>query len=163
MTLVYLPLFVLTYLHQPLINLPPKLLSLEQMNPKTCTKRKPKSHPSKSNQNPSSFPIETTIIWSNWAFISNEFNDNGCGDDECSSVGSNANLSAQRNIQELKLSEKLGTKIEKELEREIMEGILVLVQRLSDLKAKQICKGLEEMHLGQFLGEFYGSNGCTLC
>ncbi|KAL7208612.1 hypothetical protein ACSBR1_030363 [Camellia fascicularis] len=109
-------------------------------------------------------------MWSNIAFIST--------DDDCwSSMGSNTILSsplkdknksrsiAMHNVteEELKLREELAKEIEKELEREIMEGILVLVRRLTDLKAKQITRGLKNFHLDEFLGELYGSNSCTLC
>lgn len=39
--------------------------------------------------------------------------------------------------EEWRIREELALEIEKELEREIMEGLLVLVRRLSNLKAKQ--------------------------
>ncbi|KAF5187191.1 hypothetical protein FRX31_023222 [Thalictrum thalictroides] len=51
--------------------------------------------------------------------------------------------------EEMRLRNELAMEIEKELEREIMEGILMLVHRLSDLKAKQQSSvyGLKNFHM----------------
>ncbi|KAL5714938.1 hypothetical protein ACHQM5_016833 [Ranunculus cassubicifolius] len=43
--------------------------------------------------------------------------------------------------EEMRLREELGMEIEKGLEREIMQGILILVHRLRDLKEKQADQG----------------------
>ncbi|OMO51061.1 hypothetical protein COLO4_37830 [Corchorus olitorius] len=79
-------------------------------------------------------------------------------DDHFSSVGSNilsttsprddqCDYKLIRNMhvtaEELKIREELTMEIEKQLERELMDGILVLVRRLSHLKAKQIAKNLD--------------------
>ncbi|XWS15259.1 hypothetical protein CRYUN_Cryun35bG0079800 [Craigia yunnanensis] len=117
----------------------------------------------------SSFRHDSTFIWSNLAFISDENNDN-----DCSSVGSNTLLISPEECnkrkeyfnmhvteEELKIREELVREIEKELEREIMDGILVLVHRLSDLKAKQIAKGLKKLDLDAITREFSALNCCS--
>ena len=112
------------------------------------------------------------VIWSNLAFI----NDN---DDNRSSQGkfsilkpSERDLSTNRSSfftshlseEEFQIREELGREIEKELEREIMEGILVLVKRLSNLKAKQILRSLKKLNLDEFLNLLHGSSNCgTTC
>ena len=119
----------------------------------------------------SPFRQDSTFIWSNLAFISDENNDN-----DCSSVGSNTLLISPEDCnkrkeyfnmhvteEELKIREELVREIEKELEREIMDGILVLVHRLSDLKAKQIAKGLKKMDLDAITKEFSAVNRCSSC
>ncbi|KAL3572704.1 hypothetical protein D5086_026608 [Populus alba] len=63
--------------------------------------------------------------------------------------------------EEMRIREKLAREIETELEREIMEGILLLVRRLSILRAKQINRALEDLNLDQYLSEI--CNSCNLC
>lgn len=95
------------------------------------TKKKP------INQKPTA-PI---VIWSNSAYDEA---------DEQSSTGSNEPWPADDTTtkkflmceEERKLREELGREIEKELERELMDGIVILVRRLSDLKAKQYLREL---------------------
>lgn len=93
-------------------------------------------------------------IWYNSAFMP----------DECSSVGSNhvntrgalarekrsystspaflLSPSAECGEEEVRIREELAREVEEELERELMEGILVLVRRLSHLKAEQIARAI---------------------
>ncbi|KAG9444297.1 hypothetical protein H6P81_015637 [Aristolochia fimbriata] len=116
-----------------------------------------KTSPRLPKRNPPPFPTGATVLWSNSAYVP---------EDACSSVGSNRGcngagpilppLTTRKgthfapgmthiNEEEQRLREELAAEIEKELEREIMEGILVLVRRLSELKANQIAHGLKDL------------------
>ncbi|XP_020695600.2 uncharacterized protein LOC110109045 [Dendrobium catenatum] len=50
--------------------------------------------------------------------------------------------------EELRLREELEMEIERELEQELIDGISELVRRLSDLKARQIARGLVKVNGG---------------
>lgn len=143
------------------LNTPTKTIRMKSSN---FPKRKPNSHPPKFKA--SAFSNESTFIWSNLAFVSDD--DNG----KCSITGSNISsgcptenrreyFSMNVTEEEMRIREELAREIETELEREIMEGILLLVRRLSILKAKQINRALEDLNLDKYLSEICTS--CNLC
>uniref|UniRef100_A0A6M2EYN7 Uncharacterized protein n=1 Tax=Populus davidiana TaxID=266767 RepID=A0A6M2EYN7_9ROSI len=141
------------------LNTPAKTI---RMKSSTFPKRKSNYHPPKFKA--SAFSNESTFIWSNLAFVSDD--DNG----KCSITGSNISSGCPtenrreyifQHEEEMRIREKLAREIETELEREIMEGILLLVRRLSILRAKQINRALEDLNLDQYLSEI--CNSCNLC
>lgn len=145
-------------------------LNIISMRSSTFSKRKSKTHPLKFKP---AFSNQSTFIWSNLAFISDEEDDND--NVKRSSIGDNIMFGFPKenkrreyfnmNVteEEMRIRDELAKEIEKELEREIMDGILVLVRRLSDLKAKQIARGLEDLNLDQLLSQVCPSHSCNLC
>lgn len=83
------------------------------------------------------FSKEATFIWSNLAFVSDDDDDERNGKCRPADNTRRDYFNMAVTEEEWRIREELALEIEKELEREIMEGLLVLVCRLSNLKAKQ--------------------------
>lgn len=108
--------------------------------------------------------METMVIWSNLAFVTDDYDDEDNYEHEHSSESSSNSSFCMRNIVQeqqqeediRKKMEELEKEIEKQTEKELMEGILVLVKKLSNLKAKQIITSLKKLNLEEFLNVLYG-------
>ncbi|CAK7346783.1 unnamed protein product [Dovyalis caffra] len=137
------------------------------MKSSTFSETKSNSHPLKFKP-AAAFSKETNFIWSNLAFMEDDYSDKG------SIIGSNIILGSptenkrreyfNTNVEEeeIRIREELAREIEKELERELMEGRLVLVRRLSVLKAKQIDRGLKDLNLDKLSSEICPSHCCNV-
>lgn len=106
----------------------PSSMQRHRQNPKTPKRNPAAKHKPKSKTQPPVFILPMP----------------SSDDDDRSSVCSNS--SRHRRIaaeqEEIRIREELEDEIERELEQELIDGISVLVRRLTELKARQISRGV---------------------
>ncbi|KAF2291187.1 hypothetical protein GH714_020582 [Hevea brasiliensis] len=114
---------------------------------------KTKSNPLALKSKPP-FSNESTFIWSNLAFVPDVDDDES--NSTCTPAENNRRDYFNMHVteEEMRIREELALEIEKELEREIMEGLLVLVRHLPSPPASQVLPVASDYVEEQLLHEY---------